>query len=838
VVLWVVGRDFFEFIAQWLYAHPCLRSEERRQLLRGMAYPGLDLLPAGLTLLVLFASHVFPPFPILVAVYSVLILFLLRGPLFDTGPSGSGLRLLPVLQSLNRYLAAYLSYGRRFQMPLPGVWNPKRTFRTRQRVAALTLLLLLFILGLGTKCFFAWDTPGFRASYESMFARSMYGDSSAWTALQKRMAGLDWSSIPSKAELDQMNRKLAGLQSQQRWGTLDQQIARDFEVNELQSRIARAPVMIRQVSELWFNQHANGWISVAFRNLATAPGPVLGSLAFAICNALLLPILLLLVANQRAFVALIRAERDLQARILKDADRNPWECYVDRLSNSPHKAEDAVQAGATVRESEHVFLGLEAEHGFPVLLHRPILEDHAYIAGGTGSGKTSLGILSLLVQLIRGGPADGADEGKMPPIVIIDLKGEHALLHSVREEVRKKAEQEGRTLQDCFRLFSCAKGMPTHYFNPISDMTHPDRYLADLTNLLLDALELNHGAGYGRSYYSRKNYMMLHDLLKSNDPKTFADLCEKIARSTHQNKDDRNQAFELMATLYGLMEFEQLKPPPDVPPEEMISMREVVENRQVVYFWLPTVESSIIAREIANLALFSYFSAMRMRSEKRAPKRQAYLVVDEFQKLAGARFGVILEMARGFGLSAILSNQCISDLRTRDHDLESSIKQNTRVKLFFSITDTREMTEFIKRSGEELAYTRSGVYDFTEDGQPDAPVYDQWRHDIKPRVMTNDILRVTDHPRQCFLDIRSGSGYTQFEGACIPLQMFHPINLADFQHRRDTAPWPSREELGLRASTDSTMCAKEVDERAASVLARLDEYIRVFDEKYPDLRYS
>jgi hypothetical protein len=68
--------------------------------------------------------------------------------------------------------------------------------------------------------------------------------------------------------------------------------------------------------------------------------------------------------------------------------------------------------------------------------------------------------------------------------------------------------------------------------------------------------------------------------------------------------------------------------------------------------------------------------------------------------------------------------------------------------------------------------------------------------------------------------------------------MFHPINLADFQHRRDTAPWPSREELGLRASTDSTMCAKEVDERAASVLARLDEYIRVFDEKYPDLRYS
>jgi hypothetical protein len=270
----------------------------------------------------------------------------------------------------------------------------------------------------------------------------------------------------------------------------------------------------------------------------------------------------------------------------------------------------------------------------------------------------------------------------------------------------------------------------------------------------------------------------------------------------------------------------------------MISMRQVVEQRQVVYFWLPTVESSIIAREIANLALFSYFSAMRARTKQRLPQRQAYLVVDEFQKLAGDRFSVILQQARGFGLSTILSNQSIADLKTPTYDLRSAINQNTRLKLYFSFSDCREMNDFAKRSGEELAYMRSGVYDLAGDQEPDAPLFNQWRHEIKSRVTTNDMLQVTDHPLQAFMDVRAGSGYTQFGGATLPLQMFHPIRWSEFQKRRDELPWPTREELGTALSTCSNVSTEEVDDRAAAVLSKLDERIQAFDMENPHLRYS
>lgn len=133
---------------------------------------------------------------------------------------------------------------------------------------------------------------------------------------------------------------------------------------------------------------------------------------------------------------------------------------------------------------------------------------------------------------------------------------------------------------------------------------------------------------------------------------------------------------------------------------------------------------------------------------------------------------------------------------------------------------------------------RSGTYDLTSDEQPDYPLFDQWRHGIKPRVTTNDMLRVTDHPLQCYLDIRSGSGYSQFGGAVLPLQMFHPIRLAEFQKRRDITPWPSREELGMRSTTIAAISTEEVDAGKAEILAKLDEFIQAFDEEFPNLRFS
>jgi hypothetical protein len=78
-----------------------------------------------------------------------------------------------------------------------------------------------------------------------------------------------------------------------------------------------------------------------------------------------------------------------------------WQQYVDRLSESEHLSRDKITGGA-VREAEHFFLGAEPWLNFPILIHEPILYDHTSIVGRTGSGKTSIGMMQLMIQVIRG----------------------------------------------------------------------------------------------------------------------------------------------------------------------------------------------------------------------------------------------------------------------------------------------------------------------------------------------------------------------------------------------------------------------------------------------------
>ena len=830
--------EFAYFSYSWLYTHPCLSNAERKGTVSNLLFTWDRFIPNS-AIIILAANIYLGPAITLALLYMVLICGIVFGPLRAICSKGVELTWSGFGRAMARLVSEYFTYGRRFHQPLPGVYCYPKRHLERRRYAVMLLVLVLFTFAVGTNFFFPWNLPGFRGPYLAMFEQVVTESPETWAALEKELPHLDWSKLTQPAERKSMEQKLESMRDSRQTASLNDQILLDANIRQLSAQLSDTSPSIKTVGSAWYGRTPKSWIQMASRNILTDPMVSLASFAVALFNALLLPPLFLIAAVQDTLVSVALQYRKLEERVGREDTRSPWDWFVDRLRNSSHTAPDPLTPETVIRESDHLFLGLEAENGFPVLLHRDILAEHAYISGGSGSGKTSLGILSLLVQLIRSGvPDENNPEGEMPPIVIIDLKGEYALFHTVREEVRKQAEREGRTLEDSFRVFTSEKDMATHYFNPLGDMTYPDRYVADLANLLLDALELNHGPGYGRSYYSRKNYMLLHKVLQANDAATFDDLCNKMGQATKGNADERNQAFELMATLYGLTEFPQLKPPPDVDPSEMISMRQVIEKRQVVYFWLPTVESSIIAREIANLALFSYFSAMRQRAKSRQPIRQGYLVVDEFQKLAGDRFSVILQQARGFGLSTILSNQSISDLKTPSFDLRPTVLQNTRMKLFFSFTDCRDMNDFAKRSGDELAYARSGVYELAGDQQPDAPFFDKWSHVVKSKVTTNDMLRVTDHPLQAYLDIRSGSGYTQFGGATLPLQMFHPIRWSDFKRRRDVLPWPTLEDLGLRVATQSTVSPEEVDTLALAKLADLEARIREFENENPHLRFS
>ena len=245
--------------------------------------------------------------------------------------------------------------------------------------------------------------------------------------------------------------------------------------------------------------------------------------------------------------------------------------------------------------------------------------------------------------------------------------------------------------------------------------------------MILDALNLNHGKGYGRSYYTERSRNVLSRTLKRNRnissfDELHAELRETVARADIRTKGD---AFELLSIIEMLTEYRQLI----TDPEETISntdgiifMPEVLKERQVVYFWLPAALESISVGEIAKLVLFNLrVAAQDWKRANPFDPRNTILVIDELQRVAGENLQGILQDARSFGIHAMLANQSLSDLKSpTGFDLAPTIMMNTRAKFFFVSPSERECYVYVERG---KGFTEARQY--PQKGNP-------WLKDLSP----------------------------------------------------------------------------------------------------------
>lgn len=449
--------------------------------------------------------------------------------------------------------------------------------------------------------------------------------------------------------------------------------------------------------------------------------------------------------------------------------RTPWECAVTRVRES--EAEFEGPDGETIREKEHLFLGIEPNANYPVLLDQKLLGEHTYIVGDSGSGKTSLGIMPMVMQLMR----DGTD-----PIVIIDLKGDTALYNMVRNEAESRRRK--------FLFFTPEYQKASHYFNPFENFERSSRTLSSFATLFLDALSLNHGEGYGRGYFTARNRQLLFSVLKANpNVKNFEELYNLLTA----DKNAKEDVFELVATMQMLSDYKKLNTPwEDVPEDQVIHMARLLEQREIAYFFLPAAIESISVREIGKLALFSLMSAAIARQREGKEPRQVYVVIDEFQRLAGENFSILLEQARSFGISLILANQTISDLNTHSKDLRPSIRTNTRAKMFFSVTEPEELSGLSSLSGQALMETRSrGTTRGSRSLLPQHSESESFSEQLVPRLSPQTIQLISDHPHDFLLLVSRGRGLTQFGGLPVHVRTSWPISFDEYNRLR-TQPWP------------------------------------------------
>ncbi len=457
-----------------------------------------------------------------------------------------------------------------------------------------------------------------------------------------------------------------------------------------------------------------------------------------------------------------------QEALLACDSRSAWERHTDRLSNSTHVAADVI-SGAPIRESEHLFFGVEPWQNFPVLLHRPLLFEHTYMVGRTGAGKTSQGLMQYLIPLIRGYRVSEQVWSKKTPVVIVDLKGDMILFQTAKAE----AERRGQT----FRFFTPEPGKATHLFNPFSGFRSSRRTVTQLVQLVLDSLSLFYGSAYGKGYYSQRSRFLLSQALRAGaGVNSFQDLYKRLQHLYENQKKDFQDAFQLLSVIESLTHYWQLVTTQAQDADDkadVIRMDRVLEEQEVVYFWLPTSAESATVAEIGKLVLFNLQSAAQDRQAAGKEKRQAFLIIDECQKLAGENFQQVLQQARSAGIAAVLANQSLNDLNTPDWDLRPTIRTNTRVKMFFSINEPEDLKMIEEFSGEELQ-----VYG-TEDTEA-----------IRPRTGAKELLSLSDHPKRLLLQVSSGSGYTQFGGLPIPVETDWPISEA-LSIERANLPWPS-----------------------------------------------
>lgn len=519
--------------------------------------------------------------------------------------------------------------------------------------------------------------------------------------------------------------------------------------------------------------------------------------------------------------------------------RTEWQWYVDRLRDSSHVAADRL-SGHPLREADHLFLGVEPHHKFPILLHQDILREHCYIVGDSGGGKTSMGILSPVLQLLR--PYRSADhvaagdtlDTPPPPLLLIDLKGDPVLFHTLREETLRRRWTErdtsGRLVErhGKFLFFTLEKGFASDRFNPFSSVDPERRTLSQLCQLVLDSLDLNHGPGYGRGYFTARSrqalQLTLTHLTEQRLPITFVNIERALTATGSKIIPDahaRREAFHLVAIIRALLEYEQLTTTPAIErddPDHVIHMPRVFEERQVVYFWLPAMQESISVREVGQLALHAFVTAAIDRQRSGSPVRQSYAVIDEFQSIVSRGFKPILQQARQLGVGMILANQSQADLDTPDGDLRPTIRSTTRLRLHFAVTDPREVQDLIATSGEEVAFMRSsGPVPGAPDGSGgDGPILETIHPTIKPRFTRNDIAATSDHPHDFIAYVTRGLGYTQYGGLPFSVRSTWPTSLADAR-RREAAPWPT----AMGAQVAGTQAPAHVDEGTRAEAGRL-----------------
>ena len=452
-----------------------------------------------------------------------------------------------------------------------------------------------------------------------------------------------------------------------------------------------------------------------------------------------------------------------------------WEQVTDTLRSSDNEI-----------ERDSLFFGRLTHDGSPLLVPRAVFKEHAHFLGDSGSGKTARGLLPLAEQLV-------ADQ--QSSLVVIDLKGDSQEILSSLQHCARRYGTEGSPIP--VRQFTVREDHATFAFNPFQLPCWQRLNLFQRTDVLCGALGLIYGTDYGRGYYSSANASVLYTTLKAYpEVGSFSELSDRINFVTGRSKsfglsDKQGDAgTHVKMICERLASFKALNVTPDHAPSKEVNASamdptQLFARQEIFYFHLSTTLGPGSSPEIARLAMFMLLTTATLTSQR----RQVYLMIDEFQRVAAHNVETILQIARSMNVGVVLANQSMSDLKRED--LVGVVETNCRFRQWYAVSSPDEQSKLSKGSGETIDILHSETTSRQRDGfdvrVTNARVATQ---KIVPRLSLNDVKLASDDPRKSIALVTRGAGYSQFGGMPVVVESDFHISEAEFL-RRKNAPWPA-----------------------------------------------
>ena len=371
------------------------------------------------------------------------------------------------------------------------------------------------------------------------------------------------------------------------------------------------------------------------------------------------------------------------------------------------------------KNRNQTFLGLNAENENKEIVCVDDIQrtQHLQVLGMTGTGKTTGIFLPLIYQ----------DAFKNRPVIILDAKGELSFIN----QLNALLASIGRSKD--FLLFSLVHKDRSCTYNPL--------YVGECDpQVVIDAFFSNfkdENSFYRQTAHTifTNTFYVLYYLDKPftvMDVYTYLtnDSCRREINREVRQRDNKGLLYLKLLNTHIHRLIQQYKGWQHVitgfnnylldhkedilnDPDSDIVLTDVIRNRKVVYFQLPTNAYPIQAISIARMvqANLRYISSLIQTGQ--IPKDiLVSVIIDEYGSFAEESFVEVLNKARSSGMMVTIAHQSLSDLRAISESFMKRIDENTLNKIYLKQTDP-ELCELIAKSmgtytKEERTYRMTG----------------------------------------------------------------------------------------------------------------------------------